>query len=362
MPIGRGELLPFCFCLDHANCWSSICSSCLFEDPHKILPEQFQSREAGARNIIEASTHSSSTKGDAKQTDGGEDIPPETEEEREALSARRLNDACMPSKYSDYLRQISIFKPGSHLFVAGDLNYRISTTTPPALATFPTMKTYLDFLERDQLTQEKNAHRTLHGLTEAPITFPPTYKIKHLSREKASDAVNKDELADALLQGRDGEVVPWKWATHRWPGWCDRILFLDIPTWVKRHYMGNNGDNDGGPSKSAPKIEIYAYNSLPTMRSSDHQPVFLRASVPLLAPGELLPDNYHTCIDDSTDPRFSLPVPIDTGAFARRATARKREVMTGMTALFFSTKEGAIVIAAVLGLGLWSWWLFQGLS
>lgn len=259
----------------------------------------------------------------------------------------------MPEHYAKHMQEISIFKPSSHLFVAGDLNYRISTTTPPALARFPNLKTYPEFLDRDQLTQEKNAGRTLHGLCEAPIDFPPTYKIKHLSREKAADAVNREEVNKAMEQGREDEVIPWKWASHRWPGWCDRILYLDTPAWVKRQYSHGA---DGGSPKPAPQVLIHAYNSLPTMLTSDHQPVFLRASVPLLPPEEL---TQAPTGEDMDDPRARLPIPVDSGAFSRRATARRREVITGMTALFLSTKEGAIMIAAITVVSLWSYWLLQ---
>lgn len=198
-------------------------------------------------------------------------------------------------------------------------------------------------------------------MTEPPVTFPPTYKIKHLSREKASEAINAEEYKQAVEAGRADEVVPWKWASHRWPGWCDRILFLDIPSWVKRRYEGDGS----GPSKQqtrAPEIKILAYNSLPTMQSSDHQPVFLRALVPLLTPEELAPpeDTDELTSEDKLDPRVQLPVPVDMGAFERRAAARRKEVITGMTTLFFSTKEGALVLVTVSIVGLWTWWLYQG--
>lgn len=336
---------------------ASICSSCLFEDPKQILPPKYHMEDPGAKNLIEASTGSASK---GKQTDGGEDIPHETEEERKMLLARDLHVLSLPSEHASQLHNASIFKPGSHLFVAGDLNYRISTTTPSTPATFPTLETYSEFFARDQLTNEKRERRTLHGMSEAPVTFPPTYKIKHLSRDKASEAVNAEEYSQALEAGKADEVVPWKWAPNRWPGWCDRILFLDIPSWVKRRYQSD----DAGSSKpnSAPEIKILAYNSLPTMQSSDHQPVFLRALVPLLPPEELsVPEDAGALTDqDKLDPRVQLPVPIDMGAYERRAAARRKEVITGMTTLFFSTKEGALVLGTVTIVGLWTWWLYQG--
>lgn len=191
--------------------------------------------------------------------------------------------------------------------------------------------------------------------------FPPTYKIKHLSPEKAADAVNRADFE----AGRD--AVPWKWASHRWPGWCDRILYLDIPPWVRQRQGG-----DGSSSKPPADMVVDRYHSMPTMASSDHQPVYLRVLVPLLTPQELSPPAGWEAGDDGggggggggagqVDPRLRLPVPIDTGAWERRATARKREVMTGMTTLFFSTREGAVVIGTVAVVSLLSWWLYQGL-
>ncbi|KUI60165.1 Type I inositol polyphosphate 5-phosphatase 13 [Cytospora mali] len=337
--------------------WASIVSSCTFDNPKMILPEEFHNAEPGLKNVITSSTSSSSssaTPAEGKQTDGGRDIPLPTEDEHAAFLAREDRANSIPADYARRLHDASIFKPGSHLFIAGDLNYRISTDTPPLLAPFPTLEpeNFRKFFERDQLTQERLEGRTLHGLSEAEVMFPPTYKIKHVSPDKVADAVNRAEVE----AGKD--VVPWKWATHRWPGWCDRILYLDIPSWVRQRHGG----------KLPTDITVHEYHSMPTMLSSDHQPVYFRASVPLLTSQEMSPDpsdvNGGATEDEGTgkvDPRLRLPVPIDTGAWERRATARKREVMTGMTTLFFSTREGAVVIGTVAVVSLLSWWLYQGL-
>ncbi|ROW16554.1 hypothetical protein VPNG_02819 [Cytospora leucostoma] len=335
--------------------WASIVSSCTFEDPKAILPEEYHNAEPGSKNVIEASTKSSSSSSSAtppegKQTDGGRDIPLPTEDERAAFLAREERANSIPADYARRLHNASIFKPGSHLFVAGDLNYRINTNTPPALAPFPTLEpdNFQTFFADDQLTRERSEGRTLHGLSEAEVKFPPTYKIKHLSAEKAVDAVNSEDVQ----AGKD--VVPWKWASHRWPGWCDRILYLDIPSWVKQQYGG----------KLPTEIKVHRYQSMPTMLSSDHQPVYLRVSVPLLTPQELSPPDDWEIVEDGAgkvDPRLRLPVPIDTGAWERRATARRREVMTGMTTLFFSTRQGAVVLGTVAVVTILSWWLYQGL-
>ncbi|KKY35226.1 putative inositol 5-phosphatase [Diaporthe ampelina] len=250
--------------------WASIVSSCTFENPKEVVsPEFHRISEPGAKNVIEASTKDTG----GKQTDGGQDIPPPTEDERAHLLKRRQTFKSMPKDEARRLHDASIFKPGSHFFVAGDLNYRVSTKSPPTMAPFPTLDNYLSFFEKDQLTEERRENRTLHGLSEAEVNFPPTYKIKHLSRDKFAEAVNKDEI-----QSGGEDVVPWKWAPHRWPGWCDRILYLDIPSWVKNRRHGDKIN-----------IVVHKYNSMPTMLSSDHQPVFLRVSVPLLTQEELSP-------------------------------------------------------------------------
>lgn len=318
------------------------------------MSSEFHIAEPGTKNVIDASTKNSG----GKQTDGGQDIPPPTEDERAHLLKRRQTFKSMPKDEARRLHDASIFKPGSHFFVAGDLNYRVSTKSPPTLAPFPTLDNYLPFFDNDQLTEERRENRTLHGLSEADVKFPPTYKIKHLSPNKFAEAVNKDEI-----QAGGEDVVPWKWAPHRWPGWCDRILYLDIPTWVKRRH----GD------KAAPEIVVHKYNSMPTMLSSDHQPVFLRVSVPLLTPEELSPGIEDREVTQGTDdseggegstegmdPRVHLPIPIDLAAWERRASARKKELTTGMMTLFFSTREGAVVLSTVAIVSLMTWWLYRG--
>jgi hypothetical protein len=219
------------------------------------------------------------------------------------------------------IHDLSVFKPSAHLFVAGDLNYRISTTSPPPGVAFPSLdpeseNVYPKFLHRDQLTRERKAGRTLHGLSEAAVTFPPTYKY------------------DITAVDKDGKV-DWSFAPHRYPGWTDRVLFLDTP------------------AKSTKKIEVLAYDAFPVLASSDHRPVFLRALVPLLPATEM---TKHL---EADDPRVRLPVEIDPEAWDRRKTARRRESMLGWSTILWCTKEGALVLGGVVALGAGWWWLFQ---
>ncbi|KAK7962149.1 uncharacterized protein PG986_002974 [Apiospora aurea] len=255
------------------------------------------------------------------------------------------------------LHDVSIYKPGGHLFIAGDLNYRLSKTAPPLNAVFPVVDDetsedyYPRFLALDQLTAEKKAGRALHGLSEAPIHFPPTYKYKVLPKGTAGPEMEEDN---------GDEEVKWKFAKHRWPGWCDRVLWLDIPDWVK-------GD---GASKKRPDMEVTAYDCLPVVRSSDHRGVFLRVQVPVLSPDELKPpvDLVEATLRDSevagrtsrenvaVDPRIRLPKAIDIDSWEHRASVKKWESLVGWSMYISQSKQGIMFFTTALIVALGIWW------
>lgn len=288
--------------------WAAIVRGMAFENPEDVV-ERFRKAHA-----LSPSSQDSLTDSDA---------------ERMSLLHDELEG--QHKQLQQQLHDISVFKPSSHLFVAGDLNYRISTTSPPPNARFPSLDPdspnyYPDFFRLDQLTRARNAGRTLHGLSEHEVRFPPTYKY------------------DVLPQVTEPEVeVPWQFAEHRWPSWTDRILYLDLPSWV-----------------NSPPLTVHAYDAFPVIRTSDHRPVFLRISVPLISPSVLAPAPSLRESETSTDPRVRLPVEMDPEAWERRAAARRREVMAGWSMFFCSTKEGACVLAAVLTFGLATYWLYRG--
>ena len=206
----------------------------------------------------------------------------------------------------------------SYLFVGGDLNYRTSTTKPTDedIKKFPTMsgdpadpRHYSYFRFKDQLTQQLQAHKTLQGMTEPPITFPPTYKYKE---------------STAPL-GPEG----WQWATHRWPSWCDRILYLDLPS-----------------TMSPAKINAHKYVALPLFTTSDHRGVALRVTLPLKA---IVTGN------PSDDLRDVPPFAIDANWKTKRDTARRKEIVVGIGAYLSLTWEGnGLLLATLIGIiGLW---------
>ncbi|KAK7999780.1 hypothetical protein PG990_012380 [Apiospora arundinis] len=264
---------------------------------------------------------------------------------------RRLRTTAISPRNGKKLHDVSIYKPGGHLFVAGDLNYRLSKTAPPSDAVFPVIDDstsedyYPRFLALDQLTAEKEAGRTLHGLSEAPINFPPTYKYNVLPKTNSGSELEEDN---------GNEEIKWKFAKHRWPGWCDRVLWLDIPDWVK----------GVGSSKKCPEMKVTAYDCLPVVRSSDHRGVFLRVQVPILSPNELKPPAslVETTLQehDLVDPRIRLPKAIDVESWEHRASVKKWESLVGWSMFVSQSKQGIMVFttAFIVALGLW-WYRSQ---
>ena len=208
-----------------------------------------------------------------------------------------------------------LYNPRSHLFVAGDLNYRVSEVkpTPADFPLFPqptdntdSPKHFSNLLRRDQLLQQLQKKKTLHGLSEAKIEFPPTYK---------------------LLDDPSGNQ--WNWAKHRWPSWCDRILYLELPKWMPE------------------KITVHKYDALPQLETSDHRPVVLSLSVPLKALSEPA--------QGQDDIRLDPPFQIDPDWKSRRAIARRKEIVVGLAAYLSLTWEGnGWLLATILG-GIGGW-------
>lgn len=220
-----------------------------------------------------------------------------------------------------------MYTPESYLFVCGDLNYRTSETKPTVedVKRFPQPRTDVEdplhfsrLFVRDQLTQQLQAKKSLHGLTEPPVTFPPTYKYD----TNLSDSPQGDDARE------------WKWAQHRWPSWCDRILYLDLPSWMPRN-------------SASSEIEVHNYKALPVFPTSDHRPVALSLSIPILPLSS--PD------DATDDVRLQPPFSVDTQWKARRDLARKKEIIIGVLAYLSLTREGNGLILATVIAGIGGW-------
>lgn len=242
--------------------------------------------------------------------------------------------------------QSGIFSPRSHLFFAGDLNYRTSDSPPVpnehTLFPQPNVERsdaahHSELFKKDQLTRERRAKRTLHGLTEAPISFPPTYKYSHEAQEAALSMGNGEEYHEPNV---------WKWAKHRWPSWCDRILYLDLPPWMK------TSSKDG----RSPTIRVYGYDALPVFPTSDHRPVALAVAVPKRP---IPPPPPHA--SDVDDARLHPPFSIDPTWKSRRETARMKEIVVGGLAYLAMTWEGnGLLLATIAGI-FGGWFVLRSL-
>ncbi|OQV03933.1 hypothetical protein CLAIMM_08903 [Cladophialophora immunda] len=213
-----------------------------------------------------------------------------------------------------------MYSASSYFFFAGDLNYRTSLLQPSPQDVedkFPQPSAnrddpihFRDLLAEDQLTQQVKAGKTLHGLTEAPITFPPTYKYN----TDGSKAV-------LLVTGEDRQH--WSWARHRWPSWCDRIFF---------------SSPQGGDVKVTPQ----RYTCLPLFATSDHRPVALAASVPLRAVSNA------GQVEGERGP--TAPFGIDPEWRSKRVQARRKELAVGIMAYLALTWEGnGLLVATTIG-------------
>lgn len=210
------------------------------------------------------------------------------------------------------------------VFLAGDLNYRTSDVKPgPSdYENFPKpnefrYKTARDgantgafalLKHNDQLSRERAAGRTCHRLAEMPIMFPPTYKyVEHATEPWSTSDSDEPEV--------------WSWAKHRFPSWCDRILF-------SMELM----------SDASTLFRPTSYRALPLQPGSDHRPVALHFSVNMSSLA-----SHDSPLNDITS-----PFPLNPRADADRAYARLLELLVGTFAYIVMTWEGMIIFLALI--------------
>ncbi|MCJ1327945.1 hypothetical protein MMC10_004620 [Thelotrema lepadinum] len=231
--------------------------------------------------------------------------------------------------------EAGIYTSESHVFVAGDLNYRTSLgkPSPKDYVLFPTsQEDELILFKADQLTAEMRAARTMQGFSEAPVTFAPTYKYSNNQRFKTK--ILEDSESGGLQSSTFG------WAEHRWPSWCDRILYLDMGAWTS------------APKESRVKTRLYT--SLPLMSTSDHRPVILAASIPLSSVGL-----RETIAEDGLC--IKSPYAIDPFWRQRKTVARQKEIVAGFIAYLAVTWEGNGILLAMLIGAVGGWALIRSI-
>jgi hypothetical protein len=226
-----------------------------------------------------------------------------------------------------------IYKPTSHLFIAGDFNYRTAGSKPTIEEFYrfpqPTpdrrqLNHYAQLLPHDELMQEMAAGRVMQGLSEARIDFPPTFKYNTRGMKKA---IQDDELE-------------WPWKKNRWPSWCDRVLWMELPAWMRSTRAGG--------------IKIHRYGALPLLKYFDHRAVALSASLPAKAIPWPTGIHIHTATPDR---RVWPPYNLNPRWTEMRASARRLEVVVGIVYYLFTTWEGRVLLSSVVVGGLGGYFL-----
>ncbi|KAF3215950.1 hypothetical protein TWF192_007967 [Orbilia oligospora] len=253
-----------------------------------------------------------------------------------------------------------IYHPNSHLLVMGDLNYRTShiSPTPEDFQSFPTRTDHFnEFFKRDQLTRELTAGNTLHGLVEAPITFPPTYKYLEdvLSLlEDAEEGLGGGGSSSSSTRGdkrrKQSQEDIFDWSPNRWPSWCDRILWLPLnPSSPSPPKEEEEGKND---------IKVHRYTSIPAIRFSDHKPVGLHISLPRINMPKTVAGSEGG--NNNRDLRLNPPFPLDRDWKVKRYNAETREWIVGYAILMATTANGLTILGCVfVGAGM-LWWGVTG--
>ncbi|KAI9726944.1 MAG: hypothetical protein M1828_000292 [Chrysothrix sp. TS-e1954] len=227
-----------------------------------------------------------------------------------------------------------LFIGDSPVFFAGDLNYRTSDVSPMPQDSprFPQPQSredvgdnrkvwsVSDLKANDQLSREKGSGKTLHNLDEMPLDFPPTYKYAPI----ASQQWPKD----------GSEPASWIWSTHRYPSFCDRVLFSSSLT------------------KYNTLMKTHSYQALALQPTSDHRPVALdfELDIPSVSWNKFTSESEQVS-----------PFPLDPKWRERRAAARWKETCLGTVAYLAMTWNGnGVVFASLLG-GVAGWLVMRSL-
>lgn len=229
----------------------------------------------------------------------------------EGYATARNQDYINIATELDFGDGYGIYKPQSHLFFLGDLNYR-SLKDPFARdpnvneASHELLSNYQSI---DELTINKEKGFTLFGMDEARIDFKPTYKF----RVRSLDTYNRERIAS----------------------WCDRILYLHYPSSVK----------------------IHKYDAIFGSKNSDHKPVYLAVSVPNSAPP--FPLDANGTFNSTDGPKVNLS--LSSKQYYDVIEGRVADTAIGWSIYLSSTKTGRLYAGfsfAALILIYYIWGLF----
>ena len=299
-----------------------------------------------------------------------------------------------------------IYSPGTHLIVAGDLNYRTAMTRPQVLSKSrePKSSTQLSaksLLANDQLTQQRCAGKTTHGLEEADIRFGPTYKLSEDKDDAIrvvwdlcdnDDGINVNNIAKNTNKSESypktkssspshtsssstrtnlpPTIKPLHYTGTRAPSWCDRILFssgIKASTRQEVAYVALPASHRHSLASSLPSTIQPSDTSNDEERNitllSDHLPVCLAASIDLDLGLDHDPDpdpilNNETTNNNSSSTFAQLqshpPFPLRRDWRARRIRARLCEIVVGCVVvviqqLMMMMMMGRLMLTVLLG-------------
>lgn len=285
--------------------------------------DAWERRNEDWKNIVQKLTFKSSDTSTASLSTTSPKLRGAASDEAEPL----LSDSAKEISTKDGLT--GIFIPGSPVFFAGDLNYRTCDTGPRSddqnlfpqpVSSKEHPQHWTRLFPQDQLNRERQAGKTLHGLEEAPVTFPPTYKFS----EKQQESMLRNQFLT-----EDQRVEEWHWSSHRFPSWCDRILFSAALT-------------------SSKALHGVSYNVSPIQPTSDHRPVALSCQLDVQKASQALSSQIS-------------PYELSTSALEERYAARRREAAVGMLSYLGWTYEGnGLTLASVFGV-VGGWWILTSL-
>lgn len=244
------------------------------------------------------------------------------------------NEGCIESRNADFQGIVTslgfkdgygAYKPGSHLFFMGDLNYRASInknssgTNSDSSASVPLTSAMTDddatsiyarLRHTDELYHVIKNKSSFYGFVEPPISFAPTYKFR----------------------------TKTMYDTKRIPSWCDRILHLPYSQ----------------PAK------VIKYDSVPDIDTSDHKPVYQILEVPNSPPISVLrqdPDNpRHVTVlpEHAATPTFvNVSLSPYNGYYFNLGTSS--DWLIGCSLYLGTTTRGRIYLGAILVILLFVW-------
>jgi hypothetical protein len=197
------------------------------------------------------------------------------------------------------------YKPGSHLFFMGDLNYRATRESSSGDQQHGEEgEGLLETLDgsgnlnvlRDELLFEIRNQKVLFGFKEAPITFPPTFKYQIGNPQNVYN-------------------------TNRTPSWCDRIMYLGY--------------------KEPDSETIIKYNSIQSVLTSDHKPLYLGIAVPR----HEAPISISLTQRQETD---NLSLEFNKNAAMWDTIGSKVDLAIGWSLYIVSSTPGRLTLAAIL--------------